>query len=70
MSKSETETLVLPVLKTVAGEDDGGGTKEVESGFLLTLRGELGLYLSLGFVSKAAALTTRLELADTIAIFF
>ena len=55
-SKSDTETLV--VVKTVAaGEDEGddGGTKEVvELGFLLTLRGALGLYRSfLGFVSKS-----------------
>lgn len=70
LSKSETETLVVPVVvKTLAAGDDGGTKEVVELGFLLTLRGALGLYRSLGFVVSKAALT-RLELTDTIAIFF
>ena len=70
LSKSETETLVDPVVvKTLAAGDDGGTKEVVELGFLLTLRGALGLYRSLGFVVSKAALT-RLELTDTVAIFF
>lgn len=70
LSKSETETLVVPVVvKTLAAGDDGGTKEVVELGFLLTLRGALGLYRSLGFVVSKAALT-RLELTDTVAIFF
>lgn len=70
LSKSETETL-FPVVKFVDGEDedgDDGGTKELKLGVFLTFRGALGLYRSLGCVSKAAL--TIVELADRIAIFF
>lgn len=48
------------------GGGDGGGKNELLLGVFLTFRGALGLYGSLGCVSKAAL---TVELADKITIF-